>query len=67
VFFAKDKSEVEVLNDTNRMVINFYEQAKTNFEALQQAIKATPMSRAAHEDAIVIYNHPHLFTSLQAA
>ena len=49
------------------MVINFYTQAKTNFEALQQAIQATPMSRAAHEDAIVIYNHPHLFTPVQAA
>ena len=67
VFFAKEKSGVEVLNDLNKMVINFYSEMKSNFNQLNELIQATPMSRASHEDAWVMYNHPHLFTNLQRA
>ena len=63
VFWAKDPSPIEVINDANRQVINFYEQIQNNFEGLQNRIKATLLSRASFEDAWVMYNTPHLFDS----
>lgn len=38
VFFAKEKSKVEVINDLNRFVINFYQQIQNNFEALNAKV-----------------------------
>jgi DNA adenine methylase len=67
VFFAKPKSKVEIINDLNREVINFYRQVVCNFEALQERIKSTPHSRGLYKDAIVIYNNPHLFNELDRA
>lgn len=67
VFFAKEKSKVEVINDLNRFVINFYQQCKLNFEALQVKIQSTPSSRALLQDAFVMYQNPHLFDDLEKA
>jgi DNA adenine methylase len=67
LFFAKPPSEVEVINDLNRFVINFYEVAKTNFSALQTLIQKTPHSRALMRDAYVMYQNPHLFTDVDKA
>lgn len=61
VFWAKEPSAVEVINDSNRMVINFYAQIQRNFNALQKRIKGTLLSRANFEDAWLMYNYPHLF------
>ncbi|MBN4051392.1 DNA adenine methylase, partial [bacterium AH-315-M05] len=41
VFFAKEPSTVEVINDTNREVVNFYRVVKKHFRKLQQEIWAT--------------------------
>lgn len=35
VFFAKQPSEAETINDINAMVVNFYEVCKTDFDALK--------------------------------
>lgn len=67
VFFRKPPSKVEIINDLNRFVINFYRQAKTNFPALQQLIQSTPHSRRLWRDAFVMYQHPHLFSELDLA
>lgn len=67
LFWAKEPSNVEVINDTNRELINFYEVIKRDFNALQGMIKATLHSRTLHQDANVITNNPHLFTSVQRA
>jgi DNA adenine methylase len=67
VFFAKEPVKTEVLNDTNRMVINFYEQAIQNPEKLKKQINDTMHSRSLHHDCWVIYNHPHLFSKLELA
>jgi DNA adenine methylase len=67
VFFAKEKSTIEVLNDKNRLVTNFYKQVKENYPALNELIQGTMLSRAAHQDAYVMYQSPHLFTDLQLA
>jgi DNA adenine methylase len=67
IFFAKPKSEIEVLNDTNRELINFYEVAKNDFVALEKEVKITLSSRDLHRKASVIYNHPDLFSPIKRA
>jgi DNA adenine methylase len=67
VFFVKEKSPVEVLNDTNGELMNFYRVCKQQFPALQTLIKQSLHSRDAHDDAWVIYNKPRLFSEAQRA
>ena len=67
VFWAKPPSEVEIINDLNRMVVNFYRQVECNFEALQQRIRSTMHSRSLYQDALVMYSSPHLFTEIDLA
>jgi DNA adenine methylase len=67
VFFAKEPSAVEVLNDTNTELINFYRVAQNHFVDLDRMIKATLHSRRLHEDARTIYTNPHLFDEVRRA
>lgn len=67
VFFAKPKSHVEIINDVNSFVVNFYRQAQSNFQELDQKIQATPHSRRLYRDAMVMYENPHLFNDLERA
>ncbi len=67
VFFAKEKSEAEVINDTNAMVVNFYEVARSDFQALKTKIEGTLFSRASYTVALSIYRMPHLFSKLAQA
>lgn len=67
IFFAKEQSEIEVLNDTNKELINFYQVVKQDYVSLEKKIRITLHSRTQHADASVIYNSPHLFTELQRA
>ena len=67
VFFAKEPSNVEVVNDTNSELINFYKVVSTHFEALKALVEATLHSRDAYRQATVIYNHPDMFTTVQRA
>ncbi len=67
IFFAKPPSEAEVINDTNNMVVNFFEQTKTNFKSLKAKIENTLFSRATYTVALTMYRMPHLFGKLQQA
>jgi len=67
VFFAKSPSDVEVLNDLNKEVINFYRVVKENYADLEKLIRITLHSRTMHADASVIYNNPHLFSEVRRA
>ncbi|MCL7753085.1 DNA adenine methylase [Polaribacter sp. Z022] len=67
IFFAKEPVESEIINDTNNMVVNFYEVVKTNFEWLKTRIQATAFSRATYNVALTIYRMPHLFNKKQQA
>ena len=67
VFFAKQKSEVEVLNDTNRELINFYRVVKDEFVGLEKEIRISLHSRDLHRKASVIYNHPDMFNEIKRA
>jgi len=67
VFFGKEPSEVEVINDTNKELMNFYRVCKEKFLDLQAMVRITLHSRKLHQDANVIYANPHLFTDVQRA
>jgi DNA adenine methylase len=67
LLFAKEPSEVEVVNDTNTELINFYRVVQQDFVSLFQEVKITLHSRRLHRDASVVYNNPHLFTPLKRA
>jgi DNA adenine methylase len=67
VFWAKEPSKVEVINDTNRELINFYEVVKNDFVDLEKLIRITLHSRSLFNDARVIYNNPHMFNRVKRA
>lgn len=67
VFFAKEPSKSEIINDTNGELLNFYSVLRKDTRRLKAKLEATPFSRALFQDASVIYNHPHLFTPLERA
>jgi DNA adenine methylase len=66
-FFAKEPSEIEILNDTNKELINFYQVVQTKFIELEKMVKISLHSRTLHKDAAVIYASPHLFSDIQRA
>lgn len=67
LFFAKPKSEVEVINDINGEIVNFFKVIKTKFAELQIEIKGTLHSRELYKNALVVYAHPDLFTDVKRA
>lgn len=67
IFFGKDPSAVEVLNDTNSELINFYRIAQNRFVELNQMVSVTLHSRRLHKDAQIVYEHPHLFDEIKRA
>lgn len=67
VFWIKRPSEVEVINDANGELMNFYQTVKHNYEGLIALIYDTLHHRRQHIHAWVIYLNPELFTPLQRA
>lgn len=67
VFFSKPSSEIEVLNDTNKELINFYRVLQNDFVSLEKEIRITLHSRDLHRKAAVIYNNPDMFTEVKRA
>jgi DNA adenine methylase len=67
IFFAKENANVNVLNDTNRELINFYQIVKSDFVSLEKEIQITLHSRDLHRKASVIYNNPDMFSDIKRA
>ena len=67
VYFAKEPSFSEVINDTNGEIVNFYEVMKRDFPALQQEIEISLYSRKQHHNAEVVYNNPDMFDRVKRA
>ena len=67
VFWAKEPTKTEIINDFNANVFNFYKVLKSDFEELRMLIEKTIISRDAYKSALVIYNTPHLFSEKQRA
>jgi DNA adenine methylase len=67
VFWTKAPSDIEVINDMDGFVANFYKVFKKDLEGLKRLIGTTPYSRSRHDDAIIMRQYPHLFSDLERA
>lgn len=67
IFFAKQPSDIEILNDTNRELMNFYQVLKNDFTSLEKEINISLYSRDLHRKASVIYNNPDMFSEIKRA
>ncbi len=67
VFFNKEPSKVEVLNDTNNELINFYKVVQRDYVSLEKEIMISLHSRDLHRKATTIYNNPDMFSELKRA
>lgn len=61
VFWAKEPSKCEVINDVNGNITNFYEVLKHDFFKLREKIEQTLHSRDTYKKALIIYQMPWLF------
>jgi DNA adenine methylase len=67
LYFAKDPAEVEVINDINGNLVNFYRILKAEFPALKRRVDATLHSREEHEYAQIVYEFPRFFQPVERA
>jgi DNA adenine methylase len=67
VYWTKEPAPVEVINDMDGFVANFYKVVKTDFTALKSLIESIPISRKAHDGACIMRQHPEFFTDVQRA
>lgn len=67
VFFAKEKSKIEVINDINKKLINFYWHCQNNFDELKKLIDQTLHSELLFSFAKEIYKGKPTNGSLEEA
>jgi DNA adenine methylase len=67
VFFDKPPAKVNVINDLNGELINFYRTVVTDPDALRNEAGKTLHSRNQYEHALYIYRHPGYFGNVQRA
>ncbi len=67
LYFAKTPIRVEIINDYNANVVNFYKVLKESFNELKVKIESTSYSRDVYKVALSMYNVPHLFSNLNRA
>ena len=67
LFFSKPPSEVEIINDINSEVVNFFKVVQTKFDTLQKEVRASLHSRELYKKAMVVYNHPYMFDDVKRA
>ena len=67
VFFAKEPAKVELINDKNGEVVNFYNVVKTRFPELKALVDATLHSEKQQKEAKHIYFHPEAFDEVRRA
>ena len=67
LFFAKKPVPVEVINDLNGELVNFYRTIAADFPALKALVNQTLHSRGLHEHAWYVYNTPAFFTNAERA
>jgi DNA adenine methylase len=67
VFWRKQKSYLEVINDINHQLINFYQVCQNNFDDLEQLVSATLHSEAMFLHAREVYKGEIEATDVQKA
>jgi len=67
VFFDKEPAKVNVINDLNGELINFYKTVITDLDELRIEVGKTLHCRNQHQHAWYIYNNPDYFSNVQRA
>ena len=67
LLFAKKPVRVNVINDLNGELVNFYRTIVTDFDALRLEVLSTIHSREQHDVAWFIYRHPDYFDKIKRA
>lgn len=67
VFFAKSPSFLEVINDVDNLIINFYEVMNSNFDQLNKMIDKTLLHESLHKKAYNIIRSPKGYSKIQRA
>lgn len=67
VFFAKEPSEMEVINDLNGHMVKFYRAMKSDFGILKMLIEQTPNSRRVHREADFVLKYAEHFSDIKVA
>jgi DNA adenine methylase len=67
VFFGKQPAKLEILNDLNGEVVNFYKCCKDNLPALNKRISSVLHSRSIHRQAILVYKNPQNHNKIERA
>jgi len=67
LLFAKKPAEVEVINDLNGELINFYWVASVYYSDLKKEIDKTLHARGLHRHAKYIYDNPQFFEPVKRA
>lgn len=67
VLFAKTPVKVNVINDLNGELINFYRTVISDFDDLNLEIQKALHCREQHTIALCIYTNPDYFTNIQRA
>lgn len=67
LYWAKEPAPVEVLNDINLNLINFYKVLKCRFNELESRIKTTLHSRDQYDFACIVYDYPQFFDEVTRA
>ena len=67
LFFAKSAVKVNVINDLNGELVNFYRTIVTDYPALKLKLSESLHSRLQHEHAWYVYNHSTFFSNVERA
>ncbi len=67
LFFAKQPSKAEIINDLDGNVTNFYSVAQSQFTELKKLVDGTLHSRGIHTKAKKVYNNPAEYTNITRA
>lgn len=67
IFFAKEPSKVEIINDINKEAVNFYKAVKYDFNTLKHEVDSTLQSRDTFRQAKIVYENPDMFSDTKRA
>lgn len=67
LYWAKTPVKLEVLNDINGNLINFYKVLQRRFNDLEMMIKSTLHSRDQYDFASIVYDYPQFFDEVTRA
>ncbi len=67
VFFDKEPAEINVINDLNSEIINFYKVVVIHPDELRKEVLQALHCRNQHQHAWYIYQNPTFFTTVQRA